>query len=212
MQKNILDTDGLNLPIMEYFLSLQGEGYHTGLASFFIRIGGCDVGCHWCDVKESWNPELHPLTAVNDLIDKIPKHIETVIITGGEPSLYNLNYLCESLHNNKKKVHLETSGTGKYTGNFDWICLSPKKNELPKPIFYEKADELKMIIQNKTDFKFAEEQANLIKKNNCSLYLQPEWSQKDKMISQIIAYIENYIEKNPHWKISLQTHKYLNIP
>ena len=208
MQQNILDTGGQNLPVMEYFLSLQGEGYHTGLASFFIRIGGCDVGCHWCDVKESWNPEIHPLTRVDSLLTKAPKNIPTVVITGGEPTLYNLDYLTKQLHQMDKKVHLETSGTGNFTGTFDWICLSPKKNELPKAVFYQKADELKMIIHNKTDFKFAEQQASLIQNSNCKLYLQPEWSQKEKMIPQIIQYIED----NPHWKISLQTHKYLNIP
>jgi organic radical activating enzyme len=208
MTYNILDSEGKNLPVMEYFLSLQGEGFHTGLASFFIRIGGCDVGCHWCDVKESWNPEKHPVTQVDEIIPKIPDNIKTVVITGGEPSLYNLTYLTERLHQNHKQIHLETSGTSVLKGAFDWICLSPKKNELPLPDYYQLADELKIIIYNKTDFEFAEKQAKLVKNSHCQLFLQPEWSQRKKMLPLIVA----YIEQNPKWKISLQTHKYINIP
>jgi len=207
MKINKLDKDGLYLPIMEYFLSIQGEGFHTGTASFFIRIGGCDVGCHWCDVKESWNPEIHPLVSVKEVIEKIPPHIKTVVLTGGEPSLYNLDGITEILHNKGKKIHLETSGTGNASGEFDWICLSPKKNEHPKKSFYVLADELKVIIQNKTDFKFAQEQASFLKKET-KLFLQPEWSQREKMLPLIIDFVQN----NPEWKISLQTHKYLHIP
>ena len=207
MEINKLDKDGLYLPIMEYFLSIQGEGYHTGTASFFIRIGGCDVGCHWCDVKESWNPDLHPLISVEEVINKIPKHIETVVLTGGEPSLYNLEGITTMLKSKGKKIHLETSGTGNVSGKFDWICLSPKKNENPKAEFYPIADELKVIIQNKTDFKFATEQASLLT-NKTKLYLQPEWSRREQMLPLII----DFIQKNPQWKISLQTHKYLHIP
>ncbi len=208
MKPNILDTEGRYLPIMEYFLSIQGEGYFTGTASFFIRVGGCDVGCHWCDVKESWNPDLHPLTKVDDIILKIPDHIKTIVLTGGEPTLYNLNYLTQHLHNAQKKIHLETSGTGKVSGQFDWICLSPKKNELPQTQFYTLADELKIIVHNKSDFEFAEKQATLVTNEKCRYYLQPEWSKRDKMIPEIIKYVEN----NPKWRISLQTHKHLNIP
>ncbi len=208
MTQNILDSAGRFLPVMEHFLSLQGEGFHTGTASFFIRIGGCDVGCHWCDVKESWNPDLHPLQAVDDIVKFIPPQIKTVVITGGEPTLYNLDYLTDQLKQAGKIIHLETSGTGKLSGTFDWICLSPKKNELPKPVFYETAHELKMIIFNKTDFDFAEQQAAKISNAKTQLYLQPEWSQRDKITPLIIR----YIEAHPKWKISLQTHKYLNIP
>jgi len=208
MSKNILDSQGIHLPVMEYFTSLQGEGFHTGLASFFIRIGGCDVGCHWCDVKESWNPELHPLVNIDEVIDKIPPQIKTVIVTGGEPSLYQLDYLCRKLKVKDKNIHLETSGTGNISGQFDWICLSPKKNEPPKKEFYQIANELKIIIYNKSDFKFAQEQAKLIQNKGCTLYLQPEWSQKEKMTPAII----NFIEAHPEWKLSIQTHKYLNIP
>ena len=208
MTNNLFEDDGRHLPVMEHFLSIQGEGYHTGLASYFIRIGGCDVGCHWCDVKESWDPKRHPLTVVDDILIQIPNHIETVIITGGEPTLYNLEYLTRKLKDKNKQIHLETSGTGKVSGDFDWICLSPKKNELPAPAFYQKANELKVIIQNKTDFDFAEEQTVYVQNTGCKLYLQPEWSQRDKMTPLII----DYVEKHPKWLISLQTHKYLNIP
>ncbi len=207
MKLKELDKEGLYLPIMEYFLSIQGEGYHTGTASFFIRIGGCDVGCHWCDVKESWNPEIHPLLSVKEVIQKIPSHIETVVLTGGEPSLYNLEKITGLLREKGKKIHLETSGTGNFTGSFDWICLSPKKNEHPKEEFYQVADELKVIIQNKTDFKFAEEQAEKVA-DGIQLFLQPEWSRREKMSPEIIS----YVQQNPKWKISLQTHKYLRIP
>ncbi len=208
MTNNLFENDGKQLPVMEHFLSIQGEGYHTGLASYFIRIGGCDVGCHWCDVKESWDPQRHPLTAVDDLLVFIPQHIETVVITGGEPTLYNLDYLTRRLKETGKIIHLETSGTGTVSGVFDWICLSPKKNELPLPEYYRKAGELKVIIQNKTDFDFAEKQAKLVKNNTCKLYLQPEWSQRNKMTPLII----DYVLAHPQWKISLQTHKFLKIP
>ncbi len=208
MKQNILDNEGRFLPVMEYFLSIQGEGYHTGTASFFIRIGGCDVGCHWCDVKESWNPDLHQLKAIDEVIQLIPNHIKTVVITGGEPTLYNLDYLTARLKAAGKIIHLETSGTGDVSGHFDWICLSPKKNEHPKPVFYDLADELKVIVFNKTDFTFAEQQASKISSETVRLYLQPEWSQRNKMTPLII----NYVESHPKWRISLQTHKYLNIP
>jgi len=205
---NILDDEGRNLPIMEYFLSIQGEGYHSGLASFFIRLGGCDVGCHWCDVKESWNPDLHPLLSVDEVIEKIPNHIKTVIVTGGEPTNYNLDYLTRKLKEKNKEIHLETSGTSSLTGVFDWICLSPKKNELPKNIYYKIANELKVIVFDKTDYKFAEQQAEKIKNNFCRFYLQPEWSKKEKIITSLVQYIEKF----PKWKLSLQSHKYINIP
>ena len=146
--------------------------------------------------------------SVDALLDKIPQHIDTIIITGGEPTLYNLDYLTRKLKKMNKTIHLETSGTGKVSGFFDWICLSPKKNELPLPDYYIKANELKIIIQNKTDFDFAEKQADLLKNTECKLYLQPEWSQREKMTPLII----NYVQNHPYWLISLQTHKFLNIP
>ena len=203
----IMTEQGKFLPIMETFISLQGEGYHTGTPSFFIRIGGCDVGCHWCDVKESWNPELHPLKNVDQIIQSIPTYIRTVIITGGEPLLYDLHYLTNRLKQNKFQIHLETSGSSKLTGTFDWICLSPKKNLPPLPEIYPLADELKIIIFNKKDFEFAEQEALKVRKN-IPLYLQPEWSRREKILSQIT----DYIIRHPHWRLSIQTHKYLGLP
>ncbi len=200
-------TGGKQLPVMETFVSVQGEGYHTGTPSFFIRIGGCDVGCHWCDVKESWNPELHPLTDVDEILNNIPSHIKTVILTGGEPLNYDLSYLTRKLHEKNLRVHLETSGTGKLTGSFDWVCLSPKKYLLPKSEIYDAADELKIIVFNKKDFEFAEEQARKVKPHT-KLYLQPEWSVREKTVPLIVE----YIIRHPRWKLSLQTHKYIGLP
>ncbi len=198
---------GRFLPVMETFLSIQGEGAHTGVPSFFIRIGGCDVGCHWCDVKESWNPELHPLTDVETIVRRIPGHIETVVITGGEPLLYPLKYLTDLLHDTGKRIHLETSGSSPLRGDFDWICLSPKKLSLPLPNIYAHADELKIIVFDKTDFDFAMRQARMVRFGT-HLYLQPEWSKREKMLPAII----DFIIRHPGWKLSLQTHKYIGLP
>ncbi len=198
---------GRFLPVMETFLSIQGEGAHTGVPSFFIRIGGCDVGCHWCDVKESWDPELHPLTDVETVVEQIPSQIQTVVITGGEPLLYPLEYLTETLHKAGKKIHLETSGSSPLTGTFDWICLSPKKMSLPLPNIYALADELKIIVFDKTDFDFALEQARFVRPET-QLFLQPEWSKREKILPKII----DFLIKNPDWKLSLQTHKYIGLP
>ena len=195
------------LPLMEEFYTIQGEGFHTGKAAYFIRIGGCDVGCHWCDVKESWNADLHPATNALNIIENVKKYANTVVITGGEPLMWNMNFITKELKNQNIKVHIETSGAYPLSGNWDWICLSPKKTKLPLSDIYQKADELKTIIYNKNDFKFAEDQASKVKEN-CELYLQPEWSNRDKMTPLIV----DYVMQNPQWKISLQTHKYLNIP
>jgi len=204
--KNLINK-GEMLPLMEEFYTIQGEGSYTGKAAYFIRIGGCDVGCHWCDVKESWNPDLHPPTLVDGIITNVKKHSDTVVITGGEPLTWSMDYITSKLQSEGIKTHIETSGAYPYSGSWDWFCLSPKKNKLPKQKAYDNADELKVIIYNKDDFKFAEEQASKVNKN-CELFLQPEWSKRDKMIELII----DYVMKNPRWKISLQTHKYLNIP
>ncbi|MGB5243675.1 MAG: 7-carboxy-7-deazaguanine synthase QueE [Lutimonas sp.] len=198
---------GKMLPLMEEFYTIQGEGAHTGKAAYFIRIGGCDVGCHWCDVKESWNAKLHPATPTELIIENAVKYSDTVVITGGEPLMWNLDYLTQTLHQRNVKTHIETSGAYKLSGTWNWICLSPKKNKLPLKDVQERADELKMIIYNKNDFKFAEEQASKVNQN-CTLFLQPEWSNREKMTPLIV----DYVMKNPKWKISLQTHKYLNIP
>jgi organic radical activating enzyme len=198
---------GEMLPLMEEFYTIQGEGFHTGKAAYFIRIGGCDVGCHWCDVKESWNAELHPATETLSIVKNAKKYANTVVITGGEPLMWHLDFLTNELQKNKIKTHIETSGAYPLSGKWNWICLSPKKTKLPLQDIYKVADELKIIINNMHDFKFAEEQANKVK-DTCELFLQPEWSKRGKMTPKII----DYVMKNPKWKISLQTHKYLNIP
>ncbi len=195
---------------MEEFYTIQGEGFYTGTASYFIRIGGCDVGCHWCDVKESWNENLHPATATTLIVANAKKHTKDngiTVITGGEPLMWNMNYITTKLHQENIRVHIETSGAYSLTGKWDWICLSPKKNKLPLKEVSDAANELKVIIYNKNDFKFAVEQAEKVSKN-CKLFLQPEWSRKDIVIPLII----DFVMENPTWKISLQTHKYLNIP
>ncbi len=198
---------GLMLPLMEEFYTIQGEGYHKGTAAYFIRVGGCDVGCHWCDVKESWNAETHPPTPIERIIDNASKYSNTIVITGGEPLTWDMGPLTSGLKNKKLQIHIETSGAYPLTGKWDWICLSPKKNKLPENKIYALANELKVIVYNKHDFIFAEEQAAQVSED-CILYLQPEWSVRDKMVPEIV----DYVMKNPKWKVSLQTHKYLNIP
>lgn len=204
--KELVDK-GEMLPLMEEFYTIQGEGYHKGTAAYFIRVGGCDVGCHWCDVKESWNADLHSPTDVSKIVANAKKHSDTIVITGGEPLTWDMTSLTTKLKAEGMKVHIETSGAYKLTGFWDWICLSPKKLKLPTDEICNRADELKVIVYNKDDFRFAEEQAQRVSKN-CILYLQPEWSKRDKVIPEIV----DYVMKNPKWKVSLQTHKYLNIP
>ena len=198
---------GIMLPLMEEFYTIQGEGAHTGTAAYFIRVGGCDVGCHWCDVKESWNADLHPPTLADTIVENVKKHANTVVITGGEPLMWSMDYITNSLQKNNIKTHIETSGAYSFSGKWDWFCLSPKKTKLPLDEVYPEADELKMIIHNTSDFDFAEQEAAKVGEK-CQLFLQPEWSKKEKMTELIVA----YVMENPKWKISLQTHKYLNIP
>jgi 7-carboxy-7-deazaguanine synthase len=198
---------GAMLPLMEEFYTIQGEGNHTGTAAYFIRIGGCDVGCHWCDVKESWNAELHPPTAVEKIVANAVKYADTVVVTGGEPLTWDMSLLTSKLKEHNLKVHIETSGAYPLSGTWGWICLSPKKNKLPTQTVYDHADELKVIIFNKHDFIFAEEQAAKVN-SKALLFLQPEWSNKEEMTPLIV----DYVMKNPKWRVSLQTHKYLNIP
>jgi len=198
---------GIMLPLMEEFYTIQGEGFHTGTAAYFIRVGGCDVGCHWCDVKESWNAELHPPTKIDLIVDNAAKYANTIVVTGGEPLMWDMEPLTQKLKLNNLKVHIETSGAYPLSGDWDWICLSPKKNKLPTQTAYDNADELKVIIYNKHDFIFAEEQAEKVN-SKAILFLQPEWSKKEEMTSLIVDYVMN----NPKWRVSLQTHKYLNIP
>ena len=209
MQNEIkkLVEKGEMLPLMEEFYTIQGEGFHKGTAAYFVRIGGCDVGCYWCDVKESWNADLHPPTKIETIAENAKKSSNTVVVTGGEPLMWNMNPLTSLFKKKGMQVHIETSGAYNLSGTWDWICLSPKKIKLPKEEIYKVADELKMIINSKSDFKFAEEQAEKVNED-CILYLQPEWSKREKMIPLMV----DYVMKNPKWKVSLQTHKYLNIP
>lgn len=206
--KDKLVEKGEMLPLMEEFYTIQGEGFHKGTASYFIRVGGCDVGCPWCDVKQSWDPSIHPLTSVEQIASKAARYSDTIIITGGEPLIYNLTPLTKLLKAKGLNTHIETCGAYPLSGTWDWICLSPKRAKLPVDEVYDKANELKIIIHNKGDFKFAESEAEKITNKNCILYLQPEWSKREKMMHQIV----DYVMKNPKWKVSLQTHKYLNIP
>ncbi len=198
---------GEMLPLMEEFYTIQGEGYYKGTAAYFVRIGGCDVGCHWCDVKESWNADLHPPTETQKIVENAKKYSDTIVVTGGEPLTWDMAPLTAQLKKEGLQVHIETSGAYKLTGTWDWICLSPKKMKLPTREVYEKANELKVIVYNKDDLRFAEEQAAKVGEN-CILYLQPEWSKRDKVVPVIV----DYVMANPKWKVSLQTHKYLNIP
>lgn len=204
---NDLVATGEMLPLMEEFYTIQGEGFHKGTAAYFIRIGGCDVGCHWCDVKESWNAKLHPPTPVDQIINNAVSHSDTVVVTGGEPLTWDMTILTKGLKEKGARIHIETSGAYPLTGIWDWICLSPKKIKLPTEEIYKVANELKIIVFNKHDLVFAEEQASKVNAE-CILYLQPEWSNRDKMIPLIV----DYVMANPKWKVSLQTHKYLNIP
>lgn len=192
---------------MEEFYTIQGEGFHKGTAAYFIRLGGCDVGCHWCDVKESWNADLHPPTETNVIVENASKYSDTIVVTGGEPLTWDMTELTSQLKRKGLKVHIETSGAYPLSGTWDWICLSPKKLKMPTDEIYKVANELKVIVYNKDDFRFAEEQAAKVGKD-CILYLQPEWSKREKVIPEIV----DYVMANPKWKVSLQTHKYLNIP
>ena len=206
-ETQIAVNKGEMLPLMEEFYTIQGEGFHTGTAAYFIRIGGCDVGCHWCDVKESWNAALHPPTNTDFIVENAKKHAETVVVTGGEPLMWDMSILTTRLKNQNLSVHIETSGAYPVSGKWDWFCLSPKKNKLPVDDAYAIANELKVIIYNKHDFQFAEEQAAKVN-SDAILFLQPEWSKNEEMTPLIV----DYVMKNPKWRVSLQTHKYLNIP
>ncbi|MFN6076663.1 MAG: 7-carboxy-7-deazaguanine synthase QueE [Fluviicola sp.] len=203
-------SDPLNsvYPIMEHFYTIQGEGKYTGTSAYFIRLGGCDVGCVWCDVKESWDAEIHPKLTVSYLISEIKKYPGAlVVITGGEPAMYDLSDLVQALHNENKTVAIETSGTSNLTGNVDWYTFSPKKFKAPVEEAYHKANELKIVVFHKSDLTWAEDHASKVSPE-CKLYLQVEWSKKDELSPLIVEYVKN----NPKWKISIQTHKYLNIP
>lgn len=204
---NDLST-GHSLPLMEDFFTIQGEGFHTGKAAYFIRVGGCDVGCSWCDVKESWDADTWPLTPAGEIVERaVASGCGSIVVTGGEPLMYNMDFLCSRLKENKFTIYLETSGSHSFSGRWDWICLSPKKYRPPLSEAYMKADELKVIISNNGDFDWAEKNAERVHKY-CHLFLQPEWSKRNIMLPEIV----DYVQKNTKWRISLQAHKYIGIP
>ena len=196
------------LPVMEHFYTLQGEGYHQGRAAYFIRLGGCDVGCVWCDVKESWDAGKHQQLEVGGLMLEVLKTpAEIVVVTGGEPLMHNLDELTAALRAAGFKTHIETSGAYRLSGEWDWICLSPKKFKAPLPAIMPLANELKIVVFNRSDFDWAEKNASLVSPS-CKLYLQPEW---DK-VSEITPLVIKYIKEHPQWELSLQIHKYINVP
>jgi len=195
-------------PLMEHFYTIQGEGVHSGRAAYFLRIGGCDVGCVWCDVKESWDKLKHPNTSVEKLLDfVVESKTNFVVLTGGEPAMYDLNPLIDALHEKKIYVAIETSGAYEVMGNVDWFCLSPKKFKMPIQAAYQRADEFKVVIYHLSDFEWAEKQTQWLRPD-CKLLLQPEWSKSEQLLPTIIEYVKKY----PKWRISLQTHKFMNIP
>ena len=198
----------VSYPVMEHFYKLQGEGVYKGRAAYFIRLGGCDVGCVWCDVKDSWDANAHPLMTTTDITNNAAEHVGRIaVITGGEPAMHNLTALCDALHKEGFKTHIETSGAHPLSGALDWVTLSPKKFKAPLDSCLEQADELKVVIFHKSDLKWAEEHAAKVSPN-CKLFLQPEWSKREIITPLII----DYIKEHPEWQLSLQTHKYINIP
>ncbi len=201
-------AQGKMLPLMEAFYTIQGEGFNAGMPSFFVRIGGCDVGCHWCDVKESWNALLHPPTLTDDILSQVMAcKARAVVVTGGEPLNYNLDYFTTQLKTNGFKTFIETSASSPLSGNWDWICVSPKRNKPPLDAILLLAGELKVIIETQDDFVWAEENAAKVSPD-CKLFLQPEWSKSTKMMQTIV----DYALDNPRWNVSIQSHKYMHIP
>ncbi len=207
-QEDQLLNEGKMLPLMEEFYTIQGEGYNTGKAAYFIRIGGCDVGCRWCDVKESWNRKLHPPTMTDAIVANAARQAaKAVVVTGGEPLMNNLDYLCQELKSIGITRFLESSGAHPFSGDWDWICVSPKMKSPPVESVYSKANELKVVLEKPEDISWAEENAKLVSKD-CLLYLQPEWSKVDQMMDFIVE----YVKEHPQWQISIQSHKYMRIP
>lgn len=205
---NKLRDDSLMLPLVEEFYSIQGEGYHAGKAAYFIRLGGCDVGCSWCDSRFAWNPDIHPMVDAEEIISRVTvSGADSVVVTGGEPLMWNLDFLTSELKRNKICTYLETSGAYPLSGSWDWICLSPKKNMPPADEICLKADELKVIIEQTSDFEWAEKQSLLVSER-CRLFLQPEWSRFETIVPEIV----DYVRANLKWRISLQVHKYMHIP
>ena len=201
-------SEGRKLPLVEEFFSIQGEGFHSGKAAYFIRLGGCDIGCNWCDSPFTWNPDLHSLVNTDDIIKRaVASGTDSVVVTGGEPLMWNLNSLCNGLKRNNIYTFIETSGAYPLTGKWDWICLSPKQNMPPKNEICSLANELKVIIEKKDDLRWAEKYRKMVG-SNCSLFLQPEWSRFETIIPEIVS----YVKKNNYWRISVQVHKYMHIP
>lgn len=199
---------GKLLPLVEDFYTIQGEGYHSGKPAYFIRLGGCDVGCEWCDAKFTWNAKMFPPVSVEPIIERAMSYTaQAIVITGGEPLLYPLEYLTKRLHDSGLEIFLETSGTHPLNGHFDWICLSPKQQSPPLDEVCEVAHELKVIIESESDFEWAEKCAKRVG-NDCVLYLQPEWSKYDEIINDIVEFAKS----NPRWNVSLQAHKFMSIP
>ncbi len=205
---DIRPSEGEQLPLVEHFFTLQGEGYHTGKAAYFIRLGGCDVGCRWCDTRFSWDPGLHPLVETDRIVGyAVDSGSKAVVVTGGEPLMWNLDHLCNELKKHGISTFLETSGAYPVTGEWDWICLSPKKNMPPGEDVLTLAGELKVIIETEEDFDWAETCRRKVSKE-CKLYLQPEWSRFKDIIGEVV----DYVKMNPAWSVSLQSHKYMKIP
>lgn len=196
------------LPLMEHFYTIQGEGVYTGHAAYFLRLGGCDVGCVWCDVKESWDAGKHPLVSTDEMVQYASASGAPItVVTGGEPAMHNLTSLTRALRESGMRAHIETSGAHRITGEWDWVCLSPKKFKTPVDEAYSMADELKIIVYHKSDLAWAQEQASRVR-SACRLLLQPEWSKLAEMTPLIV----DFVRQNPRWQVSLQTHKYMNIP
>ena len=206
-------NSNIGLPVMESFYTIQGEGFYQGNAAYFIRLAGCDVGCFWCDVKDSWDASKHPVKTIEKIVKEVKDSIYSirekaiVVITGGEPLLHDLTKLTEALKAEGFRTNIETSGSSSLSGNWDWICLSPKKFKEPLKEVLAKANELKVVIFNKSDFDWAEQNANFVS-DDCKLYLQPEW---DK-VNEITPLLIEYIKRNPKWQLCLQIHKYINVP
>ncbi|OUO23089.1 7-carboxy-7-deazaguanine synthase QueE [Alistipes sp. An31A] len=199
---------GRLLPLVEDFYTIQGEGYHTGKAAYFIRLGGCDVGCRWCDAKYTWNPRLYPPVEVATIVARATAcAAQAVVVTGGEPLLYPLGVLTSELHAQGLELFLETSGSHPFSGEFDWVCLSPKRQQPPLEEAYVRADELKVIVERAEDFAWAEQNAARVRPE-CRLYVQPEWSVSE----QVMPLLVEYVKANPRWNISIQAHKYMHIP
>lgn len=199
---------GRKLPLVEDFYTIQGEGFHSGKPAYFIRLGGCDVGCRWCDAKYTWNPRIYPPVEVETIVERAASYpAQAIVLTGGEPLLYPLDELCNALNSRGLEIFLETSGSHPFSGRFDWVCLSPKRQQPPLKEAYARANELKVIIETEEDFAWAETCAREVSRG-CRLYLQPEWSRSEQMMPLIVE----YAKANPRWSISIQTHKYMRIP